>query len=170
MDRHDLIKFNRGKCKVLHQGKNNPMHQCIPGSDQLGKQLGREIPGWTASWTWAISVPMCQIKPTAWWAALGRTFLPLCFSLVRAHLECCIYVCTPQYKSDMQLLERVQWRATKMIEGLEHLPYAERLIELELFILNKRMLRGISSMCLNTDGGGVGQEAMGTNCNTGKSV
>jgi len=58
--------------------------------------------------------------------------LLLCSALVRANLECWIQFWAHQYKRDMNTLERVQQRATKIIKGLEHLPYKERLSELVL--------------------------------------
>ena len=81
-----------------------------------------------------------------------EVIFPLSSAVMRPQLNGLISVqCwVPQYKRDMDILERVQQRATQMMKSLEHLTHGESLRELGLFSLEKRWLRGILPMCINS--------------------
>ena len=63
-------------------------------------------------------------------------------ALVRSRIEYCVQAWNPYLEKDKILLERVQRRATKMIEGLGNMSYEERLRRTGLTTLEERRKRG----------------------------
>ena len=68
-------------------------------------------------------------------------------ALVRPHLEYGNVIWGPRYVMDQQAVERVQRRATRLIPGLQGLPYEERLSRLNLPSLAHRRRRGDMIQC-----------------------
>ena len=84
--------------------------------------------------------------------------VPLYSALVRSHLEYYIQVRGSKQRKDVELSERDQSRATKMIRGLLHFSCEDELKELGLFSLEKRRLWGNHTVVFQSLKGAYKQE------------
>jgi len=140
----NLLRF-KSKCKVLHLGWSNPRHEYRLREELIESSLAEKDLGVLVDEKLDKSMqprrPTVSQSITRGVANRSReVIVPLCPALVRPHLECCIQVWGPQHKKDVDLLEQVQRRAMRLIRGLEHLCYEDRLRELGMFSLEKKRL------------------------------
>lgn len=142
------MEFNHSKCKVMHLGRNNPQHEYQMGGQKLEATTQEKDIG---------VIVQNNLKPGAQCAAaatkarqvLGQiarsfsyrnadTFVRLYKLYVRPHLEFASPAWAPWYAGDIELLERVQMKAVKMVSGLRGRTYEERLVELDMVTLKQR--------------------------------
>ncbi|PKU46360.1 g kinase-anchoring protein 1 isoform x2 [Limosa lapponica baueri] len=114
------MRFNKAKCRVLHLGHNNPLQRY---------RLGEE---WLQSCLMEMNLGV----------VVGKHLNMSQQSAQAVKKANSILACMRNSVKDIEALERVQRRAMKLVRGLEHKPYKERLRELGLSSLEKRSLRG----------------------------
>ena len=144
--------FNFGKCKCLHTRHRIFNVNYKMGDTVLGTTVKEKDLGVTISADMKVS-EQCGIAASKGNQILGlirrnitykgkKLIIPLYKAIVRPHLEYCIQAWRPYRKKDIDTLERIQRRATKMIPELRDLSYEERLKECGLTTLETRRLRG----------------------------
>ena len=117
--------FNFGKCKCIHIGLGSMDEEYKMGDAVLGRTIQEKDLGVTFSADMKVS-EQCGIAASKGNQILGlirRTIMykekqlivPLYKAIVRQHLEYCIQAWRPYHKKDIDKLERIQRRPTKMI-------------------------------------------------------
>ena len=141
--------LNFGKCKDT--GHGNEDAQYTMGGTVMNTTLKEKDLGLTISADMKVS-EQCGIAAAKGNQIIGlirrnivykkELIIPLYKTIVRPHLEYCIQAWRPYRKKDIDILERVQRSATKMIQKLRNISYEMRLKECGLTTLETRRLRG----------------------------
>src|SRR5271163_4269653 len=131
------MKFNIQKCSVMHCGKQDTMHQYTLYGIKLRimdceKDLGVLI---NSDMNFKDQAMVASKKANRVLGMIRRNFECinsdvseiLYGTLVRPNLEYAIQVWSPYQESSRNDIEKVQKRATKMLQGLKHKSYEERL-------------------------------------------
>ena len=151
------LPFNLGKCKCMHMGDKNEKHRYLMRNTEVQvtteeKDLGITIDD---QLKFHRHTNIVVNKANQILGLIAKTFetldedsLPRLYkALVRPHLEYGNVIWGPRYVMDQQAVERVQRRATRLIPGLQGLPYEERLSRLNLPLLAHRRRRGDMIQC-----------------------
>lgn len=145
------MPFNIDKCKVMHLGNNNKETEYEMGGKKLKKVDEEKDLGILFNNKFKVGAQCLKAanKGNQVLGMISRTFvgrgkkvlLPLYKSLVRPHLDYCIQAWRPHLKKDVDRIERVQRRATRMMEECKGRDYETRLHMTKLTSLEIRAMR-----------------------------
>ena len=152
------LRFNSDKCHVLHFGHNNPIrpyymrkHDSTDyvelATSEEEKDLGIVVDN---QLTFAKHVETQVKKANRLVGLIRRSFTyldsesmkHLFVTIVRPHLEFGNVAWSPRFNKEIDLIEKVQARATKVIPGMKGLSYEQRLRVMKLPSLQYRRKRG----------------------------
>ena len=146
------MEFNVDKCKIMHMGRSNPQHTYSMDGAELTKSVKEKDLGVLVENNLEFDQHIKGIVGRAnrllglikiGFACLDQeVFMNLYPVLVRPLLEYCVQVWSPYKRKHINLIERVQRRATKLVPALRDLSYEERLSRLKLTTLEERRTRG----------------------------
>ena len=134
--------FNTDKCKLMNLGNRNPC--VILEEKDLGVLITKDLKI-SAQCSRAVKTEnrvLGMIRRT-FTCKDEQTIMQLYKSLVRPHLEYCVQAWRPYLTQDIEMLEKVQRCATKMVYGFNDLTYEQRLRRLGITTLETRTLRVI---------------------------
>jgi hypothetical protein len=142
------MSFNVAKCKIMHVGRNNPGYAYFMNGTQVGTTDEERDIGVVISKSLK-PASQCNIAAGRATTVLNQikrnfhyrdrhTFVRLYKQYVRPHLEFAGPAWAPWLKGDIEVLEKVQEKAVKMVSGLKSKEYADRCAELGLETLEQR--------------------------------
>ena len=142
------MKFNTGKCKVMHLGHNNTkaeykMNGQVLQATDAEKDIGVRVqsslrPGKQCAEAAGRANAVLNQILRAFHYRNRHTYIDLYKQYVRPHLEFAVPAWSPWTQGDKEAVERVQRRAIKAVSGLAANTYEGRLKELGLLTLEAR--------------------------------